>query len=219
MTVSLYTNNYKSLQLSSCMNLHALRAFYQKHRVIIKQRLSDFSSLSPEQHFHELLFCLLTPASNAHRCWAAVKELRQLKRPTPAAIRALLRKYTRFHNQKAHAVMEAYKLWPVIQQKLSHPHSREVRDWLANNVRGLGLKESSHFLRNIGRSNNELAILDRHVLRNLRMLSIIADERIKSQRQYREVEQRFLALARRVRIPAEHLDLLFWSMETGEVFK
>ena len=42
----------------------------------------------------------------------------------------------------------------------------KTRDWFLKNVKGLGLKESSHFLRNIG-FGDKIVILDRHILRSL----------------------------------------------------
>lgn len=201
------------------MNHRQLHALHHKHRTAIQQRLADFRALPEREHFHELVFCLLTPASNAHQCWSAVQELKKLRRFTSFSIRGILRRHTRFHNQKTKAVVEAYQKWEYIREQLDTSSRWKLRDWLAANVRGLGLKEASHFLRNIGKSNNELAILDRHILRNLHSLKIIDDNRIRSPKHYREIEQHFLAFSKRVRIPADELDLLFWSKETGEMFK
>jgi len=89
----------------------------------------------------------------------------------------------------------------------------------SKNVKGYGLKEASHFLRNIGLSNNKIAILDRHILRNLKELGLIKDAKIKSPKHYLETEQIFLAHADRMRIPADELDLHWWSQENGEIFK
>ena len=96
--------------------------------------------------------------------------------------------------------------------------NKEKRNFLVKNDKGLGLKEASHFLRNTGHEN--LAILDRHILKNLVKLKVI-DEIPKSltKKKYFEIEERVLEFAKKVKIPMDHLDLLFWSMETGEVFK
>jgi len=36
---------------------------------------------------------------------------------------------------------------------------------------------------------------------------------------YLEIEDKFKDFAEKIKIPMDHLDLLFWSMETGEIFK
>ena len=84
---------------------------------------------------------------------------------------------------------------------------------MAKEVNGYGLKEASHFLRNIGKSNNKIAILDRHILRNLK------EDKIKNHKHYLEVEQKFLDYASSESIPPDELDLLWWSKENGEIFK
>ena len=80
------------------------------------------------------------------------------------------------------------------------------------------MKEASHFLRNIGKGEN-LAILDRHVLKNLIRLQVIDYPKTLSKRVYLEIEDKMKDFSNKVSIPLAHLDLLLWSLETGEVFK
>jgi N-glycosylase/DNA lyase len=84
---------------------------------------------------------------------------------------------------------------------------------------GFGLKEASHFLRNIG-SEFDLAILDRHIIKNLLRYGVI-DEIPKSltKKQYLMIEERMKKFSKKIGIPLAELDLLFWSEETGEIFK
>ena len=89
--------------------------------------------------------------------------------------------------------------------------------YLVKNVKGLGLKEASHFLRNTGHEN--LAILDRHILKNLAKLNIIELPKTLTPKIYFEIENKFQNFSKEVNIPMDELDLLFWSMETGEIFK
>jgi N-glycosylase/DNA lyase len=107
-----------------------------------------------------------------------------------------------------------------IAQKLSVPDlSFELREWLVKNVIGLGYKEASHFLRNIGK-NDGLAILDRHILRNLNRLGVVnLIPKSISKKQYLELERSFSKCATTLGIAFDELDLLFWSMETGEIRK
>lgn len=96
----------------------------------------------------------------------------------------------------------------------------ERRDWLAREkrIKGLGYKEASHFLRNIGLMGH--AILDKHVLRCLADLEVVDSSRPPSTRaRYLEIEERLKGVAREVGIDFDELDLVLWSMKTGEVLK
>jgi N-glycosylase/DNA lyase len=96
----------------------------------------------------------------------------------------------------------------------------ERRDWLAREprIKGLGYKESSHFLRNIGLKG--YGILDKHVLRCLADLGVVDSPRPPSTRNaYLEKEEQLRRFARQARIDFDELDLVLWSMKTGEVLK
>ena len=96
----------------------------------------------------------------------------------------------------------------------------ERRDWLAQDkrVKGLGYKEASHFLRNIGVRGH--AILDKHVMRCLAEIGVIDTAKPPStRRKYFEVEEQLIGFASDVRIDFDELDLVLWSMKTGEVLK
>ena len=95
----------------------------------------------------------------------------------------------------------------------------KLREWLVNNIKGIGYKEASHFLRNIGFGKN-IAILDRHILRNLKNFGVIKEiPKSISTAKYMEIEKNMAEFAREVDIPISHLDLLLWYKETGEIFK
>lgn len=192
---------------------------YEKSKDLINQRLKDFKSVKEEDYLYELLFCLLTPQSNAKKCWQAVEEIKQKSTLTEVKLAGILKNKTRFHNNKAFYIMQALGSWDKIKPALSNPDRLELRNSLAENVAGLGLKEASHFLRNIGKSNNQLAILDRHILRNLKALNVIQNDKIKNKKDYFEKEKQFIEFSKSISIPIDCLDLLFWSKETGEIFK
>ena len=87
------------------------------------------------------------------------------------------------------------------------------------NIKGLGYKEASHFLRNIG-LGGDLAILDRHILKNLALLGVIDEVPASpSKKMYLEIEKKMIDFSREAKIPMSHLDLLLWYKEAGEVFK
>jgi N-glycosylase/DNA lyase len=190
---------------------------YSKNKEKFKSRLEEFKQIKPEDYFYELVFCILTPQSQAKKCWQAVLELKQGN----LDLEACLRNKTRFHNNKAKYIRELEKKWPEIKGKIESLETVELRNWLSENVKGLGLKEASHFLRNIGKSDNQIAILDRHILRNLVELKVISKEQRESlnKKTYLELEQVMKQFAESINIPLDKLDLLFWSKETGEIFK
>ncbi|TLZ54291.1 MAG: hypothetical protein E6K17_08230 [Methanobacteriota archaeon] len=81
------------------------------------------------------------------------------------------------------------------------------------------MKEASHLLRNIGFSDR-LAILDRHVLRNLVRHGVVRSvPKSLTPRRYREIENRWREFADVVGIPLAELDLLFFSRGAGAILK
>jgi len=140
-------------------------------------------------------------------------------------IATFLQHRTRFHNHKAAFIVRAReRFFPNGTARLSEsidsfPSSKDVRAWLVREVHGLGLKEASHFLRNTGRGE-DLAILDRHILRNLIRHGVLRRlPRTLTAKRYLEIEARMGQFSREVGIPMAALDLVFWSRETGEIFK
>ena len=147
-----------------------------KNRIL--QRLNEFREVwekgSEEEIWKELVFCLLTPQSKAEKCWETVLNLERkglLFEGTMERIAEEL-KPVRFRFNKAGYIVEARKKFlvdghPSIKEKLKKfDNPFDTREWMVKNVKGMGYKEASHFLRNIGLGEN-LAILDRHILKNL----------------------------------------------------
>jgi N-glycosylase/DNA lyase len=96
----------------------------------------------------------------------------------------------------------------------------ERRDWLAKEkrIKGLGYKESSHFLRNVGLKG--YGILDKHILRSLAELGVIESPQPPTTRaRYLLTEERLKQFARDINIDFDELDLVLWSMKTGEILK
>jgi len=193
---------------------------YAQRRGEIEQRLKEFSLVKDDEIFYELCFCLLTPQSKGKRCDEAVTLLREkhfFRNSVPLV--PLLKRKTRFHHQKARSLQRMKQMYPVILEKLETEHDLFVlRGWLVEHVDGMGMKEASHFLRNIG--HRGLAILDRHILKNLVKCDVLdALPKTLTKKTYLEIEQQLFSFSRSMGIDADALDLLFWSMETGEVFK
>lgn len=188
---------------------------YEKRKDIIKNRLKEFSKVGGDDIFYELCFCILTPQSNARKCGKAVNNLKKKdflhKNINPKGCI----KEIRFYNNKSRYLLGAKDYYKKIGLGKD---AKQLRDFLVANIKGIGYKETSHFLRNIGCRN--LAILDRHVLRNLKRYNIIDEvPKTLTRKRYLEIEDKLYKFSKKVKIPMDELDLLFWSMETGEVFK
>jgi len=203
---------------------------YSRKKEAIRKRLKEFEHLgrtaSDERLFAELAFCLCTPQSKAKTCWAAVQWLEKsglLLNGSKNGIEKNL-KGVRFHRNKARYVESARKRFSAsgkldVRSLLSAGGPRNVRDVLVKEVKGLGHKEASHFLRNVGMGRG-IAILDRHILRNLHRLGVIDKAPASlSPKRYKEIERRMSAFCAHIGISEEELDLLLWSREAGEIFK
>jgi len=197
----------------------------------IQSRLHEFDSVlktgGEESIFAELVFCILTPQSKAKSAWAAVKRLLDKGLLLTGTEDQVLRELTgvRFKYKKAGYVIEARSMFLIdgkisIKSRISRfSDAYNAREWLVRNVKGIGYKEASHFLRNVG-PGADLAILDRHILKNLRSLGVIKEVPDSlSRRRYLEIERGMKELSEEIKIPMSHLDLVLWYKETGEVFK
>jgi len=209
--------------------MEKLLSEYKEKKRHIKKRLKEFKGLYTRKDkdiFTELCFCLLTPQSRAVYCDKAVKALKRkglLLKGSRRVIRSRL-KGVRFPNNKAAYLVEARQFFRNgqkfdIKSKLDSDDIFKTRAWLAKNVKGLGYKEASHFLRNIG-LGKDIAILDVHILRSLKKYRVI--KKIPpsvTKKTYLSIENKMRAFSRRVKIPLEELDFLFWSGQTGFIFK
>ena len=205
---------------------------YKKTRPEIKKRLAEFSLLhkaSDEKIFSEMCYCILTANANALRCDEAIRELEKdglLLKGEPWHIRPVIKGKARFHNKKAEYIVGARKLFAKsgggmdIKSSLDPKDVFNVREWLVENIKGFGYKEASHFLRNIG-LGKDIAILDRHILKNLQKYGVIdkIPPSLGSRRVYLEIEDKMKGFSKKTGIPLEDMDLLFWSLQTGFVFK
>jgi len=126
----------------------------------------------------------------------------------------------RFNNNKAGYIVEARRNFADVSNFFRG--SKDIykkREWLVQNIKGFGYKEASHFLRNIGLGEN-LAILDRHILKNLKLLKVIDEiPNLLSKKKYLEIEEKMKKFSKDIGIPMSHLDLVLWYKEAGEVFK
>ncbi|GMO49244.1 MAG: N-glycosylase/DNA lyase [Termitinemataceae bacterium] len=211
------------------LDLHKL---YKTIKIDIDDRLAQFRKLydcgSHKDIFKEMCFCTCTPQNNAQKAWGAVQILDRegaLLSGEATDIAVILRSNgVRFHQNKArYIVANRENFYPntkkIIKQILDSKTQLDARNYLEKNVVGWGLKEASHFLRNIG-FGNEISILDRHILRQLVLYKVI-DEVPSSitKKIYLETENLMSSFCKKEQIPLDAMDLLFWYKEKNELFK
>ncbi len=206
-----------------------LSAEYGKKKREIRERLKDFKAVwdEPDRRlFSELCFCICTPQSKAIQCDKAISGLEKSGVLFKGRLREINTglKAIRFHNNKARYIVGARKLFTKsgairIKDRIEPRDVQGTRLWLVRNVKGLGFKEASHFLRNIGLGKG-LAILDVHILKNMVRYGVIKEAPGSlSRKGYLALEDKLRKFSKKINIPMDELDLLFWSSETGEVFK
>ncbi len=206
-----------------------IRGLYSQIRPEIEKRIGEFEkffdSSDERAVFKELCFCLFTPQSKAVACWEAVETLDReglLLRAGHMAIAERI-KQVRFRFNKAKYLVEArgkfMRRGRLVIKSFLDGHSSRIRDSLVKEIKGLGMKEASHFLRNIGKGM-DLAILDRHILKNLHKCSVIAHvPKSLARKAYLDTENRMRGFSQEINIPMAQLDLVFWYKQAGYVFK
>ena len=187
----------------------------------VDSRLKEFRALGRKDNkdwFCELCFCILTANSKAETAMNIQSELTAEGFCTCclADLRSSIKRNKhRFHNNKAKYIVDArchVNIKDIIKSEIRKTGQRGAREWLVKNVKGLGYKEASHFLRNIGFF--ELAILDRHIL------TLMNEDRSSlTPKRYLEIEGKFSKLADKLGMTCGELDLYMWYMKTGKVMK
>ncbi len=190
---------------------------------MVKERIKEFEenyNKNSENWFSELCFCLLTANSSAK---LGIKIQRRvdvegfLNMPLERLEAILKEEGHIFYKRRSEFIVEARK-FDIKEVITSFEDEREAREWLAKNVKGLGYKEASHLLRNLGYGN--VAILDRHILRVMGRYGVIESiPKVLAKNKYLELEKKLEELAKAVDMSLGTLDLYLWYMETGKVLK
>ncbi len=216
---------------SNAVNIEEIQRVHAENRKKIRERLAEFRSVwtngSDARIWEEMVFCFFTGGCSAKmglRAVAAVGDL--LSDGDQHELACALSGVHRYPNARSRYIVQSREFLREhcgmrLREKLdSFASGEERRDWLVaeKRIKGLGYKEASHFLRNIGFSG--YAILDKHVLRCLHELKIIDDVKPPNTRsRYLTVEKKLKQFADAVRIDFDELDLVLWSMKTGEILK
>lgn len=208
-----------------------LKLSYKCKKVAIKERVAEFEDLQDtaddKRIFSELVFCILTAGTSAEMGIRVVDEIGNvIFAGNRVEIRNKLKGIYRFYNIRAEYIFHtreylesnyALRIRDLLNSFTSNP---ERRDFFALNkdIKGIGFKEASHFLRNIGYKG--YAILDKHVVSALFDLKVINQKKTPSNRmQYLQMENQYKQYARINNFDSDELDLLIWSEKTGKILK
>lgn len=192
-------------------------------RRIVSKRIKTFERIGrgKESTFRELCYCILTANYSAE---GGLKIQRAVGSGFTSLTRVKLAEKLRglgyrYPETRAKYIVEARKLYNAVWEVVKHKKdSAKVRKWLADNVLGLGFKEASHFLRNIG--FKDLAIIDKHILKVLHKYGLIRSiPKTLSRKRYLKIEKTILKMAEELEICAAELDLYLWYMDTGSILK
>ena len=215
-------------QTATVENLYATRNA-KKHE--IRARLAEFRAVwdgaSDERLWEELVYCVFTAGASARMGLRSIEAVRHLLLTgDKAELTKALQGVHRFPSARPGYIVVTREYLREdcgmrLRERLQRFSDRLARrDWLAGErrIKGLGYKEASHFLRNIGFKG--YAILDKHVLRCLAELGVIDSPKPPTTRtRYIETEERLRRFAHEGRIDFDELDLVLWSMKTGEILK
>lgn len=207
-----------------------LKAFYLEKKDSINSQLNEFEivhkSADDRRVFEELTFCILTSAVGPKvgaKSLEAIKDI--LLEGTEEEIQEKLTGVHKYPEKAYYIVHTRNYLKDEYGLKLmnlidSYKDPLELREFFALNkdVKGLGLTQASHFLRNIGIKG--YAMLDRNVVRSLYDLGILESAKPPTtKKKYYEAEEKMKEFAQELDIEVEELDMVLWAMKTGHIPK
>ena len=216
--------------MEEARSLSSLQTTYLAKQSAIRTRLNEFSllrsSATDARLFEELVYCLFTAGASARMGLNSVERVRQfLCTGTLEEFSSALIGAHRFPNARSRYMVEA-RTWLQhdcqlnLRQRLDSfgADAEARRDYFAANIKGIGYKEASHYLRNIGYCG--YAILDKHILKTLFEFGVIAAPHPPAtKKKYVATEELMRNFAEGIRIDFDELDLLLWSNKTGEILK
>lgn len=207
-----------------------IEKLYESIKEEIDKKIDEYKeafNYDNKDFFAEIAFCILTPQSKALNAWKIIQTLKENELLFTADSDTLENYLNsiRFKKTKAKRLVS-------LREKLSINGSLEakkiifngddvfkIREWLVKNIDGFGYKEASHVLRNLG-FGEDIAILDRHILRNLLKLEIIDEiPKTLTPKKYMDIEEKMRKYSSKIDISMDRLDLLFWYNEVNYLFK
>ncbi|MCS7385358.1 MAG: N-glycosylase/DNA lyase [archaeon GB-1867-005] len=199
-----------------------------KVRNLVENRIAEFletNKADDNRWFEELAFCILTANSSAMKGLKAIELLKERNLLLQGSLEELEKTLKeaghRYAKTRAEYIISARKLVPGLKRQITSIRGiNNKRTWLAQNVMGIGMKEASHFLRNVGYL--DVAIIDRHIIKILISYDLIdktLNKRTLTTRRYLKIENLIKKIAKKVNLKPGVLDLYLWYMSTGKVLK
>jgi N-glycosylase/DNA lyase len=189
----------------------------------IQERISQFSLIKEKgtlEIFKELCFCIMTANCGAEKCIEIHEKIGNqfISLPEENLVKKFKEYGYRFPNKRANYIVNARDYRMELENKLKNNIDEfELREWLVKNVKGLGYKEGSHFLRNIGCKN--VAIIDFHIIDILAKHNLIEKPKHLNKNRYIEIEKFLKNIGLKLHLSLAELDLYLWYLETGKVLK
>ena len=188
---------------------------------MVERRVKEFEeNKSSDRIFEELCFCILTANFNAERAIRIQEKIGNgfLTFSQERLAEELKRLGHRYPKTRARYIAEARKYKNSLKKIInSFKDERKLREWLVKNIKGIGYKEASHFLRNVGFKN--LAIIDFHVLELLTKHKLARKPKTLTRKKYLEIERKLRRMAKKLNLSLAELDLYLWYLETGKILK
>jgi N-glycosylase/DNA lyase len=190
---------------------------------VVDTRIKQFISVKKKgipEIFKELCFCIMTANCGAAKCIEVNDRINKgfLNLKEEELVNKFKEYGYRFPNIRAKYIVKArnyiFELESIIKSKIDEI---KLREWVVKNIKGLGYKEASHFLRNIGYKN--LAIIDFHIVDLLVKYNLIEKPKSMTKRKYLEIENVLKQIGKELCLDMAKLDLYLWYKETGKVLK
>ncbi len=191
-------------------------------RKLVDSRIREFKEIEKESNdeiFQEMCFCILTANFNAEKCIKIQKEIGNgfLTLSENELAKKLKELGHRFPNARAGYISNSLRYKTSVGEMIRSSNNSELRAWLVNNIKGVGYKEASHFLRNIG--FDDYAIIDFHIIDVLVNNNLIERPKTLTKRKYLEIENILRDIARETNLTLAELDLYLWYIEAGKILK
>ncbi|MDD5649331.1 MAG: hypothetical protein PHF86_02790 [Candidatus Nanoarchaeia archaeon] len=164
--------------------------------------------------FYDLCFCVLVPQTRFSTVFSVIQKLKDNKFYSTHVTRENLLELIssiRFKNRKADYLLKMKYEFDLFYAQLNEvlietdSDSRAKRKFVIGRIKGMGLKASSHFLRNLG--IDDLAIVDTHILQHL----CVKGEKID----YFNIEDEIRYRASSLKVSVAVYDALIWKQRSG----
>jgi len=190
---------------------------------VINSRIKEFAAFKEEsiqKIFREMCFCIMTANCGAEKCIEIHNRMEDdfLVLDDMQLSEKFKECGYRFPNIRSRYIIEARNYIADLEEKLNQSNrDYSLREWIVKHIKGLGFKEASHFLRNIG--YEDYAIIDFHIIDVLVKYNLIEKPKTLTKKKYIEIESILRKMGEILKVNLAELDLYLWYLETGKILK